>query len=200
MTEGNEIESVSKLKISNDQNNNNRREGEEAASDEEMVDDMASTSQEEILVDELDLATITDRDEEMEEYASRFKQIYENEFKNYLKSEIKKNDQLTATSLPTTPYNKDTYEMDSMNSTNIVFYFDSLELDEQTGAINSIVTHTFDKSQKCHFHPHAYKKYGPYFNTTLFTCLYNVGRKSDSVAQEFFLDLPLNLYYLLEQD
>lgn len=137
-----------------------------------------------------------DRDEEMEDFARQFKTIYETKFVEYLKS-LKQNDTLNGTSLPDKKYNKDTYEDDSANSTTIVFYFDKLETDE-SGNINAVVTKSFDKSDVCHFQPHLFKNYGPYFNTQLFCCFYNTGRTKDTTSHEFFLDLPIELYNLIE--
>ena len=196
---------LSKLSLSD--LNNNKKDAEEAEDEEEEVD-LTNTSQEihiEIqnvhptAEDEEEIPSDEQKDPEMEEFAKNFKKIYETEFHQHLKG-LEKNDLLMATSLPTKPYCKDTYEMDAMNATTLNFYFESLECDEE-GNINSIVTSTFDRSQKCHFHPHLYKRYGPYQNTTLFTTLYNVGRKgaAEGQAEEFFIDLPVELYNLIDE-
>lgn len=137
-----------------------------------------------------------ERDEEMEDFARQFKTIYETKFVAYLKG-LKPNDTLNGTSLPDKKYNKRTYEDDSANSTTIVFYFDKLETDE-AGNINAVVTKSFDKSDVCYFQPHLFKNYGPYFNTQLFCCFYNTGRTKDTTSHEFFLDLPIQLYNLIE--
>lgn len=141
--------------------------------------------------------SIADRDLEMEEYAKQFKAIYENQFKDYLR-QLKKNDSLSVTSLPTSEYCKETFEMDMMNSTTLSFQFDSLELDDN-GHISSVIMTSYDRMHTYYFDPVVCDKYGPFFTTTLYTCMYNVGR-SNSVDQQFFLDLPLELYDLLEQD
>lgn len=139
-----------------------------------------------------------DRDEEVEDFAKQFKTIYETKFLEYLRG-LKKNDPLNATSLPVKKYNKLTYEVDSMNSTTLVFYFEKLELDEKTGdAVNAVVARSFDKSELCHFQPFVCQEYGPYFNTNLYTCMYNIGRSKEMGAQIFFLDLPIDLYNLIE--
>lgn len=145
----------------------------------------------------LSFESIADRDLEMEEYAKQFKSIYENQFKDYLR-QLKKNDALSVTSLPTGEYSKETFEMDMMNSTTLSFQFDSLELDDN-GQISAVIMTSYDRMHTYYFDPFVCDKYGPFFTTTLYTCMYNVGR-SNSVDQQFFLDLPLELYNLLEQD
>jgi len=150
---------------------------------------------------ELDLNTIDekDRDPEVENFAQSFKLVYENQFRDYLKQMIKKQS-ISATSLPTVKYCKENYEAYSMNSTTLLFYFDHLEQDE-CGNINSVVATTFDQSESCHFIPEICNQYGPYVNTTLFTCLYNVGRtSSNNNPDKFFLDLPIELYNLIEDE
>ncbi len=141
--------------------------------------------------------SIADRDLEMEEYAKQFKSIYENQFKSYLRR-LKKNDILSVTSLPTNEYCKETFESDLMNSTTLSFQFDSLELDDN-GQISSVIMTSYDRLHTYYFDPVVCGKYGPFFTTTLYTCMYNVGKKN-SVEQPFFLDLPLELYNLLEED
>lgn len=136
-----------------------------------------------------------DRDEEMEDFARQFKSIYETKFVEHLKG-LKRQEPLNATSLPEKKYNKHTYEEDSANSTTILFYFEKLETDEK-GNVNAVVAKSFDKTEVCHFQPHLINDYGPYYNTNLFCCLYNTGRSSDK-AREFFLDLPIDLYNLIE--
>lgn len=89
--------------------------------------------------------------------------------------------------------------MDSMNSTSLIFYFDHLESDE-SGNINAIVATSFDKSQSCHFQPFICKDYGPYYRTTLYTSYYNIGRGKNPEAEHFFLDLPIDLYNLIDMD
>ena len=79
---------------------------------------------------------------------------------------------------------------------NILFYFEKLELDDK-GNVNAVVTKSFDKTEMCHFQPHLFKTYGPYFNTNLFCAMYNSGRTSEQ-TKEFFLDLPIDLYNLIE--
>lgn len=137
-----------------------------------------------------------DRDEEMEDFARQFKSIYESKFADYLRS-LKPSEPLNATSMPETQYNKDTYEQDSANSTTILFYFEKLETDEK-GNINAVVTKSFDKTEICHFQPLLCKDYGPYFKTNLYCCLYNTGRSGSDTAKNYFLDLPINLYNLIE--
>lgn len=140
---------------------------------------------------------VTDRDFEMEEYAKNFKTIYENQFKDSL-SKLNKNDLLSVTSLPTKPYCKETFENDLMNSITLSFFFDSLELDDN-GKLSAVITCSHDRLHTYYFEPYLCDKYGPFYSTTLFTCMYNVGR-TNSVEQMFFLDLPLDLYNLLETD
>lgn len=152
-------------------------------------------SQSNDLIDESNIP-MQERDLEMEDFAKQFKSVYENQFRDYLKN-LNKNEPLSATSLPTKKYNKDTYEVDSMNSTTLVFYFDGLELDEN-GNINGVLATAFDKTEECHFTPYLCKEYGPYFKTNLLCCLYNVGRGKDSEAANFFLDLPIDLYNLID--
>lgn len=137
-----------------------------------------------------------ERDEEMEDFARQFKSIYESKFIEYLKN-LKRLEPLNATSLPETKYNKETYDQDTANSTTILFYFDKLETDEK-GNVNAIVTKSFDKTEVCHFQPYLCNDYGPYFNTNLYCCLYNTGRAGSEKAQNFFLELPIDLYNLIE--
>jgi hypothetical protein len=137
------------------------------------------------------------RDFEMEAFSEQFKKIYENEFKTYLKG-LTKGQTIYATSLPKKPFNKETFEQDENDSTTLVFYFDSLEIDDD-GHINCVDMLSFDKSEKCRFYPFLYKRYGQYYNITLFTTLYNVGRETTaSRAEEFFLDLPVDLYNMID--
>ena len=145
------------------------------------------------------LSQIDERDPEVEEFAAKFKAIYENQFVTYLKN-LNKSEPLNATSLPTKKYDKNTYEQDSMNSTTLTFYFSHVENDEN-GNIVAIVATSFDKSENCHFTPQLCKDYGPYFNTTMFCTFYNVGRKKaeESEAEDFFLDLPIDLYNLIDE-
>ena len=197
---------LSKLSLSDVNNNNDDAGGaSEPDNEEEKEGDLTNTSQEiQIEIenvrpeDEEEVPSEEQKDPEMEEFAKNFKKVYETEFRQYLKG-LKKNDLLMATSLPTKPYCKDTYETDAMNATTLNFYFESLECDE-AGNINSVVTSTFDHSQKWHFHPHLYKRYGPYQHTTLFTALYSVGRKAaETVTEEFFIDLPVELYNQIDE-
>lgn len=136
------------------------------------------------------------RDLDVEDFAQQFKKIYENNFVCYLKK-LKPGTALNATSLPTKKYNKDTYEDDSGDSTTLVFYFENLELDEK-GNINIIKASSFDKTEKCFFTPFLCKDYGPYFKSNLFCSYYNIGRSKDKEAMNFFLDLPIDLYNLIE--
>jgi hypothetical protein len=139
-----------------------------------------------------------ERDPEIEEFNKKFKNIYENKFRTFLKS-LSKNETIYATTLPTKKYCKETFDEDSMNSTTLVFYFDKLDLDEN-GNINAVVVKTFDKTETCHFHPFLCNHYGPYYKTTLLCTLYNVGRGKESSAQSFFLDLPVGLYNEIDED
>ena len=138
---------------------------------------------------------IEDRDPEIEEYCKSFKQIYQNQLIDHLKS-LSKNDSITITSLPTKKYNKDTFDEDLMNSTTLNFYFDKLEL-EENNSIKSVIATSFDRQTKYDFTPYLCNDYGPYYKITLFACYYNVGRKS-SKDELFFIDLPSSLYTLLE--
>lgn len=137
-----------------------------------------------------------DRDEEMEDFARQFKSIYEKKFVEHLKS-LKQGEPLNATSLPEKKYNKDTYEEDSANSTTILFYFEKLDVDEK-GNVNAVLTKSFDKTEICHFQPFLCKEYGPYYDTNLYCCMYNTGRAGSDKALNFFLDLPIDLYNLIE--
>lgn len=147
-------------------------------------------------VKNLNFEMFANRDPELEEYAIEFKSLYENQFKNVYVKELKKNAPISVTSMPTKEYCKETFENDLMNATTLTFYFDSLELDE-SGRISAVVTSSYDRAHTYFFEPFLCESYGPYFNTTLFTCMYDVGRKN-SVEQMFFLDLPVELYSLLE--
>ncbi|CAF0991320.1 unnamed protein product [Brachionus calyciflorus] len=137
-----------------------------------------------------------ERDHEVEDFAKQFKKIYENDFRIYLKN-LKPNEPLNATSLPQKKYNKETYDEDSGESVTLVFYFEKLDLDEN-GNINLVETSSFDKTEKCFFSPFLCKDYGPYFKTNLLCSFYNVGRSKNQEAQNFFLDLPIDLYNLIE--
>ena len=145
-----------------------------------------------------DLENIAERDMEMEDYNKKLKNIYENDFLAYLKT-LNKGDSLCATSLPTKPYCKDTFEDDMMNSTSLVFYFDSIDID-QNGNINAVVAYSFDKSIRYYFTPFLCDSYGPFYKITLLTCMYNVGRSNNEITQHFFLDLPVHLYNILDSD
>ena len=141
-----------------------------------------------------------DRDPEIEEFAKRFKAVYEHEFVEYLQSEkVHKNDTICATSLPTGKYCKETFEQESMNSLTLNFHFDKVDVDEN-GNIQAIVAETFDRSETCHFQPTLCKNYGPYHKTLLFTCVCTISRKSIQGPVVLFLDLPLELYNLIELD
>jgi hypothetical protein len=139
-----------------------------------------------------------DRDPEIEEFAQKFKEIYDKDFKNYLKK-LDRNEIIYATTLPNKKYCKETYEVDSLNSTTLMFYFERLDLDENQN-INTVIVRTFDHSELCHFIPTLFNEYGLYYKTFLFTCLYNIGRKTHSLAENFFLDLPIHLYNKIESD
>ena len=138
-----------------------------------------------------------DRDPELEEFSQKFKNVYDNDFKNYLKK-LKRNEIIYATSLPTKKYCKDTYDNDSLNSTTLMFYFERLDLDENEN-INAVVVRTFDNSELCHFTPNLINEYGIYYKAMLFTCIYNIGRTNSS-SQNFFLDLPIYLYNKIDSD
>ncbi|RNA37025.1 hypothetical protein BpHYR1_033610 [Brachionus plicatilis] len=137
-----------------------------------------------------------ERDAEVEDFAKNFKKIYENDFIDYLKK-LEPNTLLNATSLPIKKYNKDTYEEDTADSTTLVFYFEKLELDEK-GNINILVATSFDKTEKCYFTPFLCNDYGPYYKANLLCSYYNIGRSKDKEALNFFLDLPIDLYNLIE--
>ena len=145
----------------------------------------------------LDKVDEQDRDLEMEEYAAKFKSIYENQFREYLRKH-EAQEPISVTSLPMKKYNKDTFDEDMMNSTTLTFYFEALECDEE-GNINAVVASSFDRSQNYYFMPFLCENYGPFYMTTLYASLYNVGRK-DSQENMFFLDLPVALYNLLDSD
>jgi hypothetical protein len=177
-----------KQKIDQEEDEDKEEDKEEEEKEEEEEDDELK-----LLPDEL-------RDFEMEEYAARFKQVYENDFHEYLKN-LKKGEPLNGTALPTAKYNKETFEADSMNSLTLTFYFDSVELDE-AGRLSSVLADSFDRAERCHFQVYNCKKYGPYYDTTLFACLCSVGRANSKADQatRFFLDLPVHLYYKLDEN
>lgn len=176
---------------------NNNGKVEEEFDEETETDQLDNTADLREKLIEIELEDkIEDRDPEIEDFAEKFRKVYEKQFREYLEK-LKKNDSIYATSLPTKKYNKETFDEDSMNSINLLFYFDSLDMDEN-GNINAVVTTTFDRSESCHFQPYLCKEYGPYYKTTLFTCLYNTGRKNNPEALNFFLDLPIDLYNLIE--
>jgi len=110
--------------------------------------------------------TEEDRDEDVEDFSKRFKHVYESQFREYLK-QLKKGENLNATSFPTKKYNKLTYEEDSANSTTLVFFFEALDCDEN-GNINAVIAKSFDKAEICYFVPHLCKQYGPYYQTKLY--------------------------------
>lgn len=168
--------------------------------------DMEESANESLNISELDTPSkkisfeninITERDYEMEEYALKFKYVYENHFMNYLKS-LKKNDSLSVTSMPTNKYCKESFEDDMMNSITLNFHFDSIEHDDN-GKISAVIANSHDRLHTHYFEPFICNSYGPYFSTTLLTSMYNVGRKN-SAEQMFFLDLPIYLYNKLEAD
>jgi hypothetical protein len=153
-----------------------------------------------------------ERDADLEDFADKFKEIYEKNFiQLYLKS-LSKDSPLNASTLPTKKYNKLTYEEEQDNeSTTILFYFDSLECDETTGSINFVIVNTFDKTQKCYFYPHLCQNYGPYYKTQLYCTHYITGRtkkrnnkknldEQNDDSELFFLDLPIELYNLIDLD
>ena len=148
-------------------------------------------------VKELDIESILNRDLEMEEYAKCFRSVYENQFRQYLKT-LQKNDLISVTSMPTKAYCKETYEIDSMNTTTLSFNFDSLELDDSSNVV-AVVASSFDRVHTYFFDSFLCDTYGPFFGTKLYISMYNVGRSS-SQEQMFFLDLPLSLYNLIEMD
>lgn len=131
-----------------------------------------------------------ERDADMEDFARQFKKIYETKFVDYLKT-LKRSEPLNATSL--SEKNCD----DEDNSTTLVFYFEKIDTDEN-GNVNAVVAKSFDKTEICHFQPYLCNKYGPYWKTNLYCCLYNTGRTASQAAQNFFLDLPIDLYNLIE--
>jgi hypothetical protein len=155
---------------------------------------------ESVSIESTDLKNVQliDRDIELEEFAQKFKEIYDNDYRNYLKN-LDKNEILYATALPTKKYCKETYDQDSMNSTTLMFYFERLDLDENEN-INTVVVRTFDRSELCYFTPTVYNEYGLYYKTMLFTCFYNTGRINNSSSQNFFLDLPVYLYNKIDSD
>lgn len=148
-------------------------------------------------IKELNFETLPNRDLEMEDYAKSFRSVYENQFKEHLRT-LQKNDPISVTSLPTKVYCKETYEVDSMNTTTLTFNFDSLELDN-SGKVIAVVASSFDRVHTYFFDSFLCDTYGPFYGTTLYTTMYNVGR-SNSQEQMFFLDLPLSLYNLIEMD
>ena len=180
-----------------DLNNDHDEEEDDEFSEQKLLDSTAEL-REHLLEMNIEEESIEERDPEIEEFSEKFRNVYENQFKNFLKS-MSKSETIYATSLPTKKYCKDTFDDDSMNSTTLLFYFDGLELDEN-GNINAVMAHTFDKTETCYFSPYFCKKYGPYYRTTLFCCLYNVGRKEDSMPENFFLDLPVDLYNQIDMD
>lgn len=182
MSVNNATESLKNVKLDDQE-----QEVEEGVEEKAIVEDGDS-----LVID------VDERDEEIEEFAKKFRQIYEREFREHLRS-LKKGDMINATSLPTKKYNKDTFDDDSAESTTLVFYFESLDADENNN-INCVSAKSFDKSELCHFQPHLCKDYGPYFRTTLYCCMYNQGRKKSSTAEYFFLDLPVKLYNLIDDD
>lgn len=161
---------------------------------DEFVDEIDREKNNEI-VEDLEMAE-NERDPELEDFARQFKNIYEHNFIDYLKK-LQPNSPLNATSLPTKKYNKDTYEDDSNESTTLVFYLDNLELDEK-GNINIVVATSFDKTEKCYFTPFVCQDYGPYYRSNLLCSYYNIGRSKDKEGINFFLDLPIDLYNLIE--
>jgi hypothetical protein len=140
---------------------------------------------------------IEDRDPEIEDYCLNFRKIYQNQFVAHLKS-LTKNDVISVTSLPTKKYCKETFDQDLMDSTTLNFNFEEIECDEN-GNINRVIATSFDRVSKYDFCPFLCNDYGPYFKTNLLACCYNVGRKN-SKEEMFFIDLPLNLYILLESE
>ena len=170
---------------------------EEEDSEQAMLDQTAEI-REQLIEMTIEEPSTAERDPEIEEFSEKFRQIYENQFRSYLKT-LARNETIYATSMPAKKYCKETYDDDAMNSTTLLFYFDGLELDEH-GNINAVKATTFDKTETCHFHPYLCRQYGPYYKTMLLCCLYNVGRKSDSMAENFFLDLPVDLYNQIDMD
>ena len=168
-------------------------------------------------VEETRLATLTSnhlkqQDPELDDFNSKFKVVYEDQFLKWLKT-LNKNDQINATSLPTKIYDKDTYEDDS---TTLVFYFDSIEYDDSCQDVdklhvNAVNAFSFDKSICIKFTPILVEHYGPYFGTHIFASAYSTGRQSNNTQMKednnnyeevqteyFFLDLPIHLYHQID--
>ncbi len=146
----------------------------------------------------LSFENFTNRDPELEEYATSFKSIYENQFREIYLKNLKKNDPIQVTSMPTKEYCKETFENDIMNATTLTFYFDSLELDD-LGNLTAVIASSYDRKHTYFFESFICSTYGPFFSTNLLTCMYDVGR-TNSKEQMFFLDLPVDLYNLLESE
>jgi len=148
-----------------------------------------------------DTSKVGERDEELEEYAQRFKVTYENQFVDYLKT-LTRNSSVNVTSLPIKTYSKATFDQDCMNdSTTLVFYFDSVELNDDGASLKHVNAYSFDRAQKCTFKPYLYRKYGMFHGTTLLCGVFNFERQRRASAtavetnsEYYFLDLPVFLY------
>lgn len=141
-----------------------------------------------------------EHDNEVVEFAAKFKKVYEHLFENYLKN-IKPNTAIYATLVPKNPKEEDQWATKNANTTSLLFYFDSLQYNEENNKIIDFVNaKTFDLSEMYKFHRKICTKYGPYQNTYLWCTHYNTGRSTDTGENEYYLDLPAQLYRLLDTD
>jgi len=170
---------------------------------EEDIDEIENAIRAYLADDDTD--KIDERDEELEEYARGFKAIYENQFVEYLKN-LPINASINVTSLPVKTYCKATFDQDSVNdSTTLVFYFDSVELEDDGRHIRHVHAYSFDRAQRCTFTPCLYRKYGPLYGTQLFCGVFNFERQRNAItataatlkSEYYFLDLPVSLYRLV---
>jgi len=191
------------FKVEVDENGNlvdeNGKPIERKGDDENEEEETTPTTdvREELEKDNINEIPQEDRDQEMEEFAAKFKHIYETKFRDYLRELKDQSISLSATGLPASKYNKETFEEDSNNSTTLMFHFDKIEMDKDLN-INVVHMLSADRTEKCQFTPFKCKNYGPYYDTTLFTSLYLVGRLK-MTTEHFFLDLPVDLYNLIEE-
>ncbi len=143
-----------------------------------------------------------EHDPEVVEFSVKFKKVYEHLFENYLRN-LKPGSATYASLVPKNPKEDDQWNDTNNNNsqTSILFYFDSLQLSEENSkVIDFINVRTFDHSEIYKFHRKICTSHGPYQNALLWCSNYNTGRNTDTGDNEYFLDLPANLYRLLDTD
>ena len=138
-----------------------------------------------------------EHDPEVVEFSNKFKKVYEHLFDNYLKN-LKVGSPLYASLAPKNPKEDDQWnDASKITTTSLLFYLESLQFSEENSKIIDFINvKTFDHSEVYKFHREICTNYGPFQNTYLWVAHYNTGRETDNGDNEYFLDLPSNLYRL----